>query len=520
MIKFRLFFFFITFLGLITHIEAQGSDFLNGRLLDNVTDEPIVFATVLLKERNVGVVTNEDGSFRIPVKFIELGDTLKFSSMGYNTYEMKISRLLKNRINVIKLTPKTQVLDEVVLMAKRNWMQVNDIVKTALNKIPANYPKSFFSYVGYYRDYQKQDAGYVNFHEALVEVYDYGFKKRDFPKTNFRILKYERNNKFRTDSLLLKSYDYKKIPGAKIKNRGGNELLILRNVDAIRNYNEDTFSLVNKLIIDFQKNHSFERNSDVSIGEVDLYKISFKKDMIGYLAKGVIYISKDDFSIYQFNYSMERKNTRRLDSKTIAYLELIYEIKVSYRPYKGAMYPNYISFNNAFDVDAQPIFYIKKLLIDKDKQRLELVLSNPSNSTGITNPKNYKLRYKGKRVKIESIKSVGDRIFLYPEMPINKILRPVFFENDGNKLKGFAIEINNVRDIYGNSFDVSNKTRVNQFREFFVQEINPEGNTIFSEFLMDKNKPIFQNQPEKNEEYAKNYWMNTPLKNVSQKNRL
>lgn len=44
-------------------------DFFYGKLMDSTTTEPVVFATVRLKNMALGVISNNDGSFKIPKVF-------------------------------------------------------------------------------------------------------------------------------------------------------------------------------------------------------------------------------------------------------------------------------------------------------------------------------------------------------------------------------------------------------------------------------------------------------------------
>ncbi len=73
--------------------------------------------------------------------------------------------------------------------------------------------------------------------------------------------------------------------------------------------------------------------------------------------------------------------------------------------------------------------------------------------------------------------------------------------------------------------DVYNKNRTvkvnemkfktyNQFREFFVQEIKPNGSILNDTLFMKKDIPIFKDQPIVKPDNFDNYWMNTPLKKI------
>lgn len=58
---------FLLFLGGCSTLYAQDFDFLRGKVLDKETGEPVVFATVRIKDQAKGVITNMDGSFRLPL---------------------------------------------------------------------------------------------------------------------------------------------------------------------------------------------------------------------------------------------------------------------------------------------------------------------------------------------------------------------------------------------------------------------------------------------------------------------
>lgn len=72
---------FVLFMGSFS--VAQENNFLEGIVTNQNTGEPVVFATVILKGKAKGIITNMDGSFRLPRRYRDAGDTLQISSMGY-----------------------------------------------------------------------------------------------------------------------------------------------------------------------------------------------------------------------------------------------------------------------------------------------------------------------------------------------------------------------------------------------------------------------------------------------------
>jgi len=75
---------FVVFVMLqATVVFSQQESFVAGKLLDLKTKEPIPFATIRIKNKSKGVISNFDGGFKIPIEFQKIGDTLEISSLGY-----------------------------------------------------------------------------------------------------------------------------------------------------------------------------------------------------------------------------------------------------------------------------------------------------------------------------------------------------------------------------------------------------------------------------------------------------
>ena len=58
--------------------------------MDAQTKEPVVFASIRIEDRALGVISNLEGDFRVPLDYAEKGAELEISSMGYETKTYKI----------------------------------------------------------------------------------------------------------------------------------------------------------------------------------------------------------------------------------------------------------------------------------------------------------------------------------------------------------------------------------------------------------------------------------------------
>ncbi|WP_297694953.1 carboxypeptidase-like regulatory domain-containing protein, partial [uncultured Eudoraea sp.] len=227
--RLRILLFFFIVAGHIGNVcWAQQSEFLYGKVIDAKTKEPIPFATIRILNKAVGVISNDDGGFVIPLKFKEIGEILEISSMGFGAQKIFISALASDQINLIMLLPKAIELQEVTVAAKkRRKLTAFEIVKKSIAAIPGNYPMKSFSTVGYYREYQKKGNRYINLNEAILGVFDEGFNTSDNEFTAVRIYDYRENRDFERDTIALEPYNYingiKVIDKAFLWNYGGNE---------------------------------------------------------------------------------------------------------------------------------------------------------------------------------------------------------------------------------------------------------------------------------------------------------
>lgn len=500
---------------------GQDLSYIYGKVIDSKTGEPLAFASVSQKNKPVGLITNDDGGFKIPKEYQEAKVTLIISFIGYYPKEVAVTELNKYDINIIKLVEKTESLNEVVVKATSKPLTAKQIVKNAIKNIKSNYPFQPFSYVGYYRDYQKDKIGtYLNMNEAILQVHDPGFGYVDYLDTKTTIFKYLKNDNFPENVAASQPYDYnnqtKTIDKASLGylSENANEFILLRIHDAIRNYNINTYDYVNNLESDFIKNHKFTRIKETSSDDTPLYEIKISKDLSEFYAEGNIFISKDDYKIYKLQYSVYEKLKNKLEEDS----GLIFNVIVEYANKDGIMYPKYISFNNLFK-SVQPPEFLPidaelgyTTLDNKTAPYIDIIFNHEIDPEKAGKKKNYKLAYKNKRIKIDRIQILEDvaRIYL-------KNANTVFTQNawlNKQRLSGedFFLEVKNFNDIYGNTVLKGEVESYNQYREFFIQELNLNADKINSAPFMIKSRPISSNQPINTPDNISDYWMNTPLR--------
>ncbi|WP_456377403.1 TonB-dependent receptor domain-containing protein [Lutibacter sp.] len=103
---------------------------IEGKVVDNITKEPILGATILIKNTSKGTTTNELGEFVL--KNVKLPINISASFLGYKTENFSVT---KNKI-IIYLETADNRLDEVVVSASRTQQHRED-VPVAISTITA-----------------------------------------------------------------------------------------------------------------------------------------------------------------------------------------------------------------------------------------------------------------------------------------------------------------------------------------------------------------------------------------------
>jgi CarboxypepD_reg-like domain len=500
-------------------IYCQQLDYIRGKVIDSKTSQPVPYATVHLKNSQVGVISNAEGDFRILNNPGFQSDSLIVSCIGFHRLSLAFSVLKTSGMNNLKLVPNIYGLKEVRVIARRNKLNSEAIVARAIRNIKKNYPTVPFSYVSYYRDYQKDSINYLNLNEAIIQTLDTGFAYQSV-LNKYRLLDFKKNMDFKIMNMT-PYYDlpetdhsdmwFKRIPHAMVGDQYGNELLILLVHDAIRNFDKRSFSFIETLTQDFIKNHWFSTPMGIYDGSTLLYKIDFtaKRQITGdtIMAKGAIFIQPDDYSIHKLEYSGSYLDSEKKKKD-------IYSIETEYGhepAVDSKMCLKYISFNNSFiipDSSDNNFFKVEK---SEWRQAGGPYAVYPPDMTIVTffnrkidpvsgnRKENYDLTIGKRKAKITRVKVGSDTLYI--------TLRDEKFKR--KELDSCHLIYKNMKDINGNILDKRRDLEFRQFRELFVQEYNKPldfQNNCFIQAM-----PLEQNCIS-NSDNSGRFWMNTPLK--------
>ncbi len=106
---------------------------LSALVLDSLNKNPIPFASIYFKS-GIGVVSNEEGEFRLQYDNESKQDSIFITCMGYETLGIKLEKILDS---IFYLNPKAIALKSVILSNKE--VDVNQLLKEVKEDIPEKY---------------------------------------------------------------------------------------------------------------------------------------------------------------------------------------------------------------------------------------------------------------------------------------------------------------------------------------------------------------------------------------------
>jgi hypothetical protein len=128
--------------------------------------------------------------------------------------------------------------------------------------------------------------------------------------------------------------------------------------------------------------------------------------------------------------------------------------------------------------------------------------------------RNYILTFRGKQITFGQMNMLGNKVEMFPRKDDD-------FKNMGDALNSpkyigkkdrhLSLQVINVANREGSSVNENTYEAYKQYREFFVQEIKPNGSVLKDTLFMNKLSLIFENQPISKPDNFDKYWMNTPL---------
>jgi len=395
MMKFlKIVFVSIVLLSASQFINAQT---LSGTVLDQRTKKPLVFATVQIGDK-YGVITNDEGVFKIQTHRFSETDSIKFSSMGYASksfalkdfalstiyLEEKIDEL-KSIFLVNKNVDPLVIMQRVIENKSKNYgndlMHFNTFSRTGISNTPKDFElklkKADFVDKNATRVFNKEIQDFSRqiknktssmYFDNYAEVYTHGNKLKVNEQKTTQLINREENTSL--ESLQEKVF---RLLGDKIKTESTfkvksgilpiddefkfekTENLFSKKDTTDTNIRNNIKNLLSSA--DLSKTSGFEFLSDLDNYSYTLEDVTGYQDEMVYVLHfkpkrrkasyhGILYVSADSYAVVKMNYQLaEKRVAEKANYKFLLGIKYVQDVKsgiVIYQKTGDKYFPKYI----------------------------------------------------------------------------------------------------------------------------------------------------------------------------------
>lgn len=327
-------FLLLVFLG-FSFVGLAQKILVSGKVLDKETKEPLTFASIGIKGKSVGTITNLQGEFDFHIPIELRNDFLVINMLGYKTFEAPVWTLLDINPLIIEIEKSTLLLNEVIIS---DSLTGGDILQIALSRIEENYPMTPYLMYGFYRDLKKVGGTYISLLEAAVKIYDDNYEEpRNKNKLRERVALQEVRRSLGYGSRFTNYFDQENLL----------EVLLLHNSVRYRHfpYEQSFFDGIARL-------------KDTYYDGQEIFILSHQGDY-----QLTVYVEKSSYAIIHIEY--EEKGEDKLSKKRGLESKLVNTKRVNdFKKYDGKYYINYISVDskvNWYDLKTQELKFETEL---------------------------------------------------------------------------------------------------------------------------------------------------------------
>jgi hypothetical protein len=147
-------------------ISSVSSGTITGIIVDEESLEPLAFATIGLKNRGRGTVTNGNGEFGFNITSDLYSDTLYVSYLGYIAREIPVQQVFGSNLT-IALKREFISIPEIIIRTQNP----QEIVTKARKAIASNFGETPAAMTGFYREGVMRRSELQSYSEAILQIY-------------------------------------------------------------------------------------------------------------------------------------------------------------------------------------------------------------------------------------------------------------------------------------------------------------------------------------------------------------
>ena len=314
---------------------------IKGRVLNKKTKKALAYASISIKGKTIGTISNIDGDFLLNLPEKHFNDTLTFSFIGFKNTEIPVHEIKRNEIKV-ELRENFISLQEVVI---RNTDPLA-LLKSSINRFDKNYPNHPSLLTAFYRESVSKNKNYMIYLESILDIY-----KSAYQSTN----RMDMAKVFQSRKI----YDSNRLDTVSLRLKGGVDACL--QLDIIKNridfLDPENFHLYNFHLADIS-----------SFNNHPVYVIHFepKNNHSLFLMQGDIFIDTRSLAIIRAEFSFPSSRINEIRNRFIAHKSSKTKVKplrigyaVSYKNINGQYYLNHTKGNLKFKVRHKHKFFAK-----------------------------------------------------------------------------------------------------------------------------------------------------------------
>ena len=139
---------------------------IKGKIIDENSKDALVFADIVLKDTNISTITNSDGEFVLKVPDSLTSKSIRFSHLGYQKKEIKISSFEND--SKITLTPAITTLKEIEVTT---FKDAEALLRLTLKNRSTVYNNNNTLMTAFYRETIKKRNKNASLAEAVVHIH-------------------------------------------------------------------------------------------------------------------------------------------------------------------------------------------------------------------------------------------------------------------------------------------------------------------------------------------------------------
>jgi len=283
---------------------------------------------------SAGAFSNSAGKFEIYIPQYIAGDSLIFSSIGFDATRIKILPEYKDSITVV-LNSKSYILNEIVLGTD----SAENLIRRSIAMLNNNLSDKRHILQGFFREIVRSRHTYDRLIEAAVDVMDKGYKNGEGNNAfDFRIRELRKSEDYMDLDWMAAIFNY-------ISPKNGlhgktTEAIFVH--DYIRNHASPFFDIVNAPL-----NDGFFAFADLSVDSMIVFDndrlfcigIQPREPNRDLFPAGTIYVREKDLAIIQMDYYL-KAGTTKIKKMLVPGTDYLIHTLIKYKEYDGKMYPS------------------------------------------------------------------------------------------------------------------------------------------------------------------------------------